>query len=293
MDKERKTLPEDDDLVPFAEIVKQSGMTAVEVRLALGEAGELVRIFPGRDPFDGRVKRLVKRYPLKYTLALLATREKTREVTYDKDDQLVSFGQLVKKLGWAQNTVRKMMLSVSRMVRTFPDPKGNGRKLYPLTYTVRLLRREHGRVEARRLRAKEAGAVYWVSLAKLKLAIRQLRKLSRGVAEASRELETALEGLNRTPPLAVEIYTLPDPDLELVYPLTILVAPLRLVYWRATVPEIPIRGEAKTPHDAVLDLREKLAERFRQLQEEPELSSEPDLWQILNEFIQVRKPEKV
>jgi hypothetical protein len=61
--------------------------------------------------------------------------------------------------------------------------------------------------------------------------------------------------------VAIEIYALPDPGLALLYPLTVPVAPLRLGYWRATVPEIPLRGEAKTPEEAVADLRVKLVAR--------------------------------
>jgi hypothetical protein len=288
MDTEIKSgsLPEDDELVPFARIVKESGMTAAEVRLALGEAGELVRVFPGRDP-QGREYRRVKLYPLKYTLALVSNQGDKREPMPEiEDDELVPLARLMEKLGWAPATVRLYLQSASRTVRTFPDPKDGRRKLYPLRHTVNLLRREHGRVEARRLRAKEEGAAYWVALASQKVATRRLRKLASDVAAVSRELEAAFEGLRRTPPFVLEIRTLPDPGLELIYPLTVLVAPLRLVYWRATVPEIPLRGEAKTPEEAVLDLRDKMAATFQQLQEHP--SSDPDLWRILNEVVRVR-----
>ncbi len=64
--------------------------------------------------------------------------------------------------------------------------------------------------------------------------------------------------------------------------------PLRLVVWRAAIPEIPLRGEANTPEEAVVDLREKLADKFRQLQLQP--TQEPELRQLLNEFVRVRKP---
>ena len=76
----------------------------------------------------------------------------------------------------------------------------------------------------------------------------------------------------------------------MVHPLTVLVAPLRSIYWRATFPEVPLRGEAKTPEEAVVDLRDKLAGLYRQLQEQP--SSEPDLWWLLNELIRVRRPRR-
>ena len=85
----------------------------------------------------------------------------------------------------------------------------------------------------------------------------------------------------------VEIHTLPDPGLALVHPLLVLVAPLRTVFWRASIPEVPLRGVANTPEDAVRDLREKLAEKFRQLHAQPSL--EPDLWQLLSDLIRSRR----
>ena len=265
-------------------------MTAFHVRLALGEAGELVRVFPGIDP-EGRENRKTKRYPLKYTLALLRSGRDKREMTPEIEaDERVSLERLVAELGWATNTVKRYLMAAKRLVQTFPDPKDQRKKLYPLRYTVKLLRREHGRLQARRLRMKDEGAGYWMGLASLKVTARRLRQLSSDAAAISRELAAAFEGLRRTPRMVVEIYTLPDPGLELNYPLSVIVGPLRLMFWRATVPEIPLRGEAKTPEEAVADLRDKLATRFHQLQEQP--SSQPDLWRILNEVIRVRKSRR-
>jgi hypothetical protein len=137
---------------------------------------------------------------------------------------------------------------------------------------------------------KDEGAGYWTALASLKVATGRLRQLSRDFAAASTEIAAAFEGLRRRPPLVVEVSTLPDPGLDLVHPLTVLVAPLRRVFWRATVPEIPLRGEANTPEEAVIDLRGKLANTFRQLQSQPAL--EPELWQLLNELVRVRRKRK-
>ncbi len=265
-------------------------MPAFRVRLALGEAGERVRVFHRRG-LQGREDRRTRFYPLSYTLALLREpRGEEREMPAEIEaDERVKLEKVAAELGWATNTVKRYLLAAKRLVHTFPDPEDNRKKLYPLRYTARLLRREHARVQARRLRMKDEGAGFWLALASLKVANRRLRHLSADLAAVSRELAAAFEGLRRMPLSVVEIYTLPDPGLELVYPLTVLVAPLRLMYWRATVPEIPLRGEGKRPEEAVLDLRQKLAEKFRQLQEEPEPSSEPDLCQLLNDFIQVRR----
>ena len=286
-------LLEDDERVPLARIVRESGMTAAEVRLALGEAGELVQISYGKDP-RGKENRKIKLYPLKYTLALLQGGKGERETATEiQDDERVPLARLTQELGWATNTVKRYLLSAKPLVHTFPDPKDNRRRLYPLRYTVDLLHRVHGRLEARRLRSKQEGAAYWVNLAALKVATRHLHRLSSDIAVVARELEAALEGLRRTPTLTLAILTLPDPGLVLIHPLTVLVAPLRLVYWRATVPEIPLRGEAKTPEGAVLDLRTQLAQRYRELQQEPQPSSEPALWLVLHRIIRVSTPKKV
>ncbi len=202
-------------------------------------------------------------------------------------DERVPLERVVAELGWATNTVKRYLVAAKRLVHTFPDPQDKRKKLYPLKSTVQLLRREHGRVQARRLRMKDEGAGYWTALANLKVAAGRIRQLSGDIEAVSRELGAVFEGLRRRPPLVVEISTLPDPGLDLVHPLTVLVAPLRLVFWRATVPEIPLRGEAITPEEAVTDLRQNLADKFRQLRLQPAL--EPVLWQLLNEIIRMRK----
>ncbi len=226
---------------------------------------------------------------MKYTLALLrGEREDKPEMTPEIEaDERVPLERVVAELGWATNTVKRYLLAAKRLVNTFPDPRDNRKKLYPLKTTAKLLRREHGRVQARRSRMKDEGAGYWSSLANLKVAAGRLRQLAREVAAVSGELGAAFESLRRRPPLVVEIHTLPDPGLDLVHPLTVLVSPLRLVYWKATVPEIPLRGEANTPEEAVIHLREMLADKFRQLQLETSL--EPELWRLLNEFVRVRR----
>ncbi len=291
MDADTKagTSPEEDERVPLARIVKESGLPESRVRLALGEAGDRLRVYPGKD-YEGREDRRKKLYPLSYTLALLQE-PGDREARPDLEaDERVPFERVVTELGWSPATAKRYLAQGRRLVHTFPDPADSRKKLYPLRYTVKLLQREQGRVQARRLRSKDEGAGYWAALASLKASAGRLRQIASEASALSKEVRAAFDGLRRRPPLVVEIYTLPDPGLDLVHPLLVLVTPLRSVLWRATLPEIALRGEANTPESAVTDLRGKLAEKFRQLQAEPSL--EPDLWRLLSGLIRVRRPRR-
>lgn len=291
MDADRKLRPspEEDELVPLARIVKESGWPTSRVRLALGEAGDRLRIYHGEDS-RGREDRRKKLYPLAYTLSLL--REKSeREIRPEiEEDERVTFDRVVAELGWTRNTARHYLAEARRLVFTFPDPEDSRKKFYPLRYTVKLLQREHGRVRARRLRRKDEGAGYWAALATLKVAAGRLRQLSTEASALSKEVRAAFEGLRKRPPLVVEIHTLPDPGLALVHSLMVLVGPLRKAFWRAAVPEISLQGVGSTPEGAVTDLREKLAEKYRQLQLQPSL--EPDLWQHLSELVRPKRPRR-
>lgn len=208
----------------------------------------------------------------------------------DQQDELVPLGRIEKELGWTTNTVRRYLASASRLVHVVTDPQDNRRKLYPLQHTVEALRREHRRIQARRERSKDEGAGYWTALARLKVAAGRLRHLSGDLAAAAADLAATFAALRRRPPLVVEISSLLDPGLDLLHPLTVIVAPLRLVFWRAALPDIPVRGEASLPEEAIADLKTKLAERFRQLRENP--SSEPDLLRLLSDYIRVKRPRR-
>lgn len=285
MDDDRQ---EEDELVPLARIVAESGLPRYRVILALGESGDRLRVVYGKD-YKGREDRRKKFFPLAYTLALLkekraGEREERPEI---EADERVAFGKVVAELGWSANTAKKYLAAARRAAITFPDPKDSRKKLYPLRYTVKLLQREYGRVQARQSRMKDEGASYWSALAQLKVAESRLRQLASEATVLSKAVRTAFEGLRRRPPEVVEIQTLSDRGLALVHPLLVLVAPLRTVFWRASIPEVPLRGVANTPEDAVRDLREKLGEKFRQLQAQPFL--EPELWQLLSDLIQSRR----
>lgn len=168
-------------------------------------------------------------------------RERTPEI---EEDERVPLERVIAELGWARATVMRYLAAARRLVQTFPDPQDKRKKLYPLKTTAKLLRREHGRVQARRMRGRDEAAGYWSALASLKVATGRLQELSREVAAVSGDVKAAFEGLRRRPPLVVEIRALPDPGLDLVRPLTVLVSPLRLTLWKATVPELlPLRGE--------------------------------------------------
>ena len=285
MDADRKS--EEDELVPLARIVAESGLPRYRVLLAFGESGDRLRVVYGTN-YEGREDRRKKFYPLAYTLALLTeTRGGEREARPEIEaDERVPFERVVAELGLSPNTAKKYLAAARRLVLTFPDPEDSRKKLYPLRYTVKLLQREYGRVKARQSRMNDEGAGYWSALAQLKVAESHLRQLSREATALSKAVRTAFEGLRRRPAEVVEIHTLPDPGLALVHPLLVLVAPLRTVFWRASIPEVPLRGVANTPEDAVRDLREKLAEKFRQLHAQP--SAEPDFWQLLSDLIRVK-----
>lgn len=286
----KASLPEGDELVPLARIVKQSGLPRSRVLLALGEAGERLRVYP-RETSQGRTDRRAKFYPLAYTLALLREKGGGKDISPDVEaDERVPFERVVRELDWSEPTARKYLAAGRRLVVTFPDPKDSRKKLYPLRYTVKLLQREHGRVKARQSRMKDEGAGYWAALAQLKVAESRLRQLASEASALSKAVSTAYKNLRGRPPEVVEIHTLPDSGLALVHPLLVLVAPLRTVFWRASVPEVPLRGVATTPEDAVIDLREKLAEKFRQLQAEPSL--EPGLWNLLRDLVRVKRPRR-
>ncbi len=210
---------------------------------------------------------------------------KRSKETIDQDER-VTLERLVEELGWARNTVRRYLADARRAVVTFPNPNDGRKVLYPLRYTVRLLQREHDRVQERR-RMKEEGENYWTSLAGIKVAIGRLRRLALEASSLSKDVQSSYEVLRRRQPLVLEICTLPGRGLALEHPLTVLVAPLRRSYWRAVIPEIDVRGEGRAPEGAVKDLREKLANKFRQLQEEPSLDL--DLWHVLSEIIRPRR----
>jgi hypothetical protein len=288
--REESSPPMDDELVPLARVVKESGLPGFRVRLLLGEAGDRLRVYPGKD-FRGREDRRTKVYPLSYTLDLLRDHGGERKMRPETEaDELVPLDRILRELGWTPNTAKRYLLAAKRLLHTFPDPADNRKKLYPLEHTVSVLRRVHGRVQARRLRMKDEGAGYWTALANLKVAAGRLRKLSIEVSAVSKEVRAAFEGLRRRPPAVVEIYTLPDPDLDLVHPLTVLISPLRQILWRATVPEVPLRGVGSTPEEAVNNLREVLVATFRESRLQP--SAETALPQLLSEVIRVRRTRR-
>lgn len=289
MDQEALGEAKGDELVTLARLAKELGWPAAKVQLAMGEAGDRLRVVPGRKV--GRVGRSAKLYPLQHTVALLQGSMEASELPSLEADERVPLDRIVAEIGWARNTVKRYMFDAKRLLHVFPDPEDGRRKLYPLQHTLRVLRRQHARVQARRLRAKDEAAGYWSGLAQLKVAAGRLEQLSRELATVARAVRASYEDLRRPPRSEVEIYSLPDAGLILLRPLLVLVSPLRLVYWKAVVPEIPLRGEGQTSEEAVRDLREKLlASRFRLLQNDP--TSDTELWNLLNEFIRIRRPRR-
>ena len=274
----------EDELVPFARIVEELGWPAYKVRLAMGKAGKELR-----ETKETRRSR-AKLYPLAYTVRLLREGAQAEsEASEVESEERVPFERIVHELGSSPNTVRRYLRSARQVVVVFSDPRDNRKKLYPLAHTLKVLRREEARIQARRDRSRDQGAGYWLAVAELKVAATHLQEISSSLAAAARRVSAAHGALRRTPPTAtLEILTLPDSELALVQPLSVLVSPLRLTDWKAVAPDIaPLRGEGASPEEAVADLRLKLAASYRQLRQEPDTN--PQLWGILNEIIQVRR----
>lgn len=274
----------EDELVPFARVVEELGWPAYKVRLAMGKAGKELR--------ETKAPRLSRTYlyPLAHTVRLL--REGARaesDASEVESEERVPFERIVRELGSSPNTVRRYLRSARRVVVVFSDPRDNRKKLYPLAHTLKVLRREEVRVQARRDRSRDQGAGYWLAVAELKVAATHLQEISSSLVATARRVSAAHGALRKTPPSAtLEILTLPDSELALVQPLGILVSPLRLTYWKAVAPDIALlRGEGASPEEAVADLRLKLAASYRQLREKPDAN--PQLWGLLNEIIQVRR----
>jgi len=274
----------EDELVPFARIVEELGWPAYKVRLAMGKAGKELR-----EAKETRRSRS-NLYPLAYTVRLLREGAQAEsDASEVESEERVPFEQIVRELGSSPNTVRRYLRSARRAVVVFSDPRDNRKKLYPLAHTLKVLRREETRIQARRDRSREQGAGYWLAVAELKVAAAHLQEISSSLATAARRVSAAHGALRKKPPTAtLEILTLPDSELALVQPLGVLVSPLRLTYWKAVAPELAaLRGEGPSPEDAVADLRLKLAASYRQLQQEPDAN--PQLWELMNEIIQVRR----
>jgi hypothetical protein len=273
-----------DELVPFARVVEELGWPAYKVRLAMGKAGK-----------DLRKAKATRRsranlYPLAHTVRLLREEAQAESDPSEvESEERVPFEQIVRELGSSPNTVRRYLRSARRTVVVFSDPRDNRKKLYPLAHTLKMLRREETRIQARRDRSRDQGAGYWLAVAELKVAAAHLQETSSSLAVAARRVSAAHGALRKNPPTAaLEILTLPDSELALVQPLGVLVSPLRLTYWKAVAPDIALlRGEGASPEEAVADLRLKLAASYRQLQQEPDAN--PQLWGLLNEIIQVRR----
>jgi len=274
----------EDELVPFARIVEELGWPAYKVRLAMGKAGKELR-----EAKETRRSR-TNLYPLAYTVRLLREGAQAEsDASEVETEERVPFEQIVRELGSSPNTVRRYLRSAQRAVVVFSDPRDNRKKLYPLAHTLKVLRREETRVQARRDRSREQGAGYWLAVAELKVAAAHLQEISSSLAAAARRVSAAYGALRKKLPTAtLEILTLPDSELAIVQPLGVLVSPLRLTYWKAVAPEIALlRGEGVSPEEAVADLRLKLAASYRHLQQEPDAN--PQLWELLNEIIQVRQ----
>ena len=281
----------EDELVPFSRIVKELGWSAYKVRLAMGRAGnELKEVQEARLRRAGGRRRTL--YPLAHTVCLLKGEGERGEAIASEveAEERVSLERIVEESGWSRNTVRLYLRAARRALVVFDDPADNRKKLYPLAHTLKVIRREQARVQARRDRSRDPGAGYWLAVAEVKVAAARLREVSEALAAASRSVTAAHASLRKKPPTVVmEIQTLPDSGLALSHPLAVLVSPLRLTYWKAVAPEIPLfRGEGQSPEEAVADLRQRLAATYRELEQQTD--ENPQLWDLLDQSIRVQIP---
>lgn len=279
----------EEELVSFARLVEASGWPAFKVRLAVGRLGDRLSVVR-RPSHSGRGRNRTL-YPLGSTLKIL--REAGQELHGDQEDgedERVPLSRIVEEVGWSPNTVKRYLSSLKKQLIIYPGEDGDKRKkLYPLWQTTRLLRREHARVQARRERMTDDAASYWMTLSSLKVSAGRLRKLSRDLSAIESEVGKAFKALRDRPPRSeVELTTLPDAGLALVRPLVVMVAPLRLIYWKASVPEAGLRGEGRSIEEAVAQLRAQLVTSFRDLQQDPD--RDRGLWDLLSELIREKRP---
>ncbi len=181
-----ETMEAEDELVPFARIVEELGWPAYRVRLAMGKAGNELR--EAKASRYGRSKV----YPLAFTVRLLREGAQAESDGSEvESEERVSFERIVRELGSSPNTVRRHLRSAQRSVVVFSDPRDKRKKLYPLSHTLKVLRREETRVQARRDRSRDPGAGYWLAVAELKVAAAHLQEVSGSLAAAARKVSAA------------------------------------------------------------------------------------------------------
>lgn len=116
------------------------------------------------------------------------------------------------------------------------------------------------RKQLRRSVAKEEtneAREYWRSIAAVKVAACDLARISR-------ELSSAFSRLRKNPPsVTAFIHTLPDEALALVGPVAAVVSPLRLTYWRASLPEAGLHGDGKSIEEAIVALQVAIVVAYR------------------------------
>jgi hypothetical protein len=183
----------EDELVPFARVVEELGWPAYKVRLALGKAGKELRKAKATRHSRAHL------YPLAHTVRLLREGAQAESDASEVESEVrVPFEQIVRELGSSPNTVRRYLRSARRAVIVFSDPRDNRKKLYPLAHTLKVLRREETRIQARRDRSRNQGAGYWLAVAELKVAAAHLQEISSSLAAAARRVSAAHGALRKS-----------------------------------------------------------------------------------------------
>lgn len=204
------------------------------------------------------------------------------------EPKLLSLPEIAEELGVSVHVVRTAAANLRDRISWEPgfleDGRRDGRKRLYGPEATAAIRQYVKKVQMRRARTTDEAAAYWQGLGRLRL-------LAGDLGSASRELRTLHKLLRKNPPtVSTYISTLPEKGLALVQPIPVLISPLRLMYWRASMPEARLFGDGKTHDEALVVLREEILRAYRELSDEPE--RDPARWMVLDQLIRQKRPRK-
>jgi hypothetical protein len=139
--------------------------------------------------------------------------------------------------------------------------------------------------EQRLPRAKRAGediADYRLSLQRLRLSHQKIRILERQVGEVYQLMKRLLPSDN------VVVHALPHPELALVAPTTVTLAPIAAASWQANLPELSLAVRAKTREAAIRGLLRTLVNKYLTL--EPDPTRDLPTWLLLQQLVRRCNP---
>lgn len=200
------------------------------------------------------------------------------------EERLLSLVDMAAELGLPVHRVRAAAARLhDRIPWQLARPTGQpgGRKYLYGPVAVAAIRRHLEKGAERKERAAHEGAAHWNRLARLAVTARVLAQQAQGVRELYHELR-------RNPPtVSATIATLPDHELVLIHPLSVLISPLRRLLWRASWPEAQLAASGSTHARALFALREGIVQAWLTLAESPE--ADPERFQVLAATIRRRR----